>query len=158
MLTLVLKRFSMLVDSKVERDVPYPEHLDLWSYLYQGRGLGPLLYRLYTVLDHAGRTCHRGHCFCYLRAMGGPCLRKDDAQVNARYASVALSQCTYVLFYVQTTELERDGREARCPWREHKVAALTPRGVSEEPAHEAPVKHRSLEQWRLLQEQSRPKP
>lgn len=79
-LTLVLKPFSMLVDSKVERDVRYPEHLDLWSYLYQGHGLGPLLYRLYAVLDHAGRTCHRGHCFCYLQAVGGPCLRKDNAR------------------------------------------------------------------------------
>lgn len=91
-LTLVLKRFSMLVDSKVEQDVCYPEHL------YQGRGLGRLLYRLYAVLDHAGHTCHRGHCFCYLRAPGGPCLKKDGAQVNARYAPVALSQRAYVLF------------------------------------------------------------
>lgn len=73
-----------------------------------------------------------------------------------------------MLFYVQTSELEGGSGEARCPQTEHKVAASTSRGSetapsftgpgSEEPAQEAPIKHTSLQQWRLLQEQSRPKP
>uniref|UniRef100_G1Q2T5 USP domain-containing protein n=1 Tax=Myotis lucifugus TaxID=59463 RepID=G1Q2T5_MYOLU len=94
-LMLVLKRFLAPADSKVERDVRYPKRLDL----------RPLLYRLYAVLVHAGRTCHSGHYFCYVRATGGPWFKMDNAQVTTCDASVALSQCAYVLFYIQTSEL-----------------------------------------------------
>ncbi|EPQ05133.1 Ubiquitin carboxyl-terminal hydrolase 36 [Myotis brandtii] len=63
---LVLKCFSALADIKVERDVRYPERLNLRPYLSRGVGVGPLLYRFYAVLVHAGCTCHRGHYFCYV--------------------------------------------------------------------------------------------
>lgn len=167
-LTLVLKRFSALADSKVERDVRYPEHLDLRPYLSQGRRKGPLLYRLYAVLVHSGRTCHSGHYFCYVRTAGGQWFKMDDAQVTACDASVALSQRAYVLFYVQTSELEGDGEKPTCPGTAPKVAASTQRGPesapnftgpgSQEPAREAPGKHTSLEQRRRPQEPSRPEP
>ncbi|KAK1334697.1 hypothetical protein QTO34_004263 [Cnephaeus nilssonii] len=155
-LTLVLKRFSALADSKVERDVRYPEHLDLRPYLSQGRRAGPLLYRLYAVLVHSGRTCHSGHYFCYVRTAGGRWFKMDNAQVTACDASEALSQRAYVLFYVQTSELEGDSRGVDPTGPES--APNFPGPGSEEPAREAPVKHTSLEQRRRPQEPSRPKP
>ncbi|KAK1336452.1 hypothetical protein QTO34_002481, partial [Cnephaeus nilssonii] len=158
-LTLVLKRFSALTDSKVERDVRYPEHLDLRPYLSQGRRAGPLLYRLYAVLVHSGRTCHSGHYFCYVRTAGGRWFKMDDAQVTACDASEALSQRAYVLFYVQTSELEGDSGKPTCPGTEHKVAASTQRGPESAPNFTGPwSKEPAREQRRRPQEPSRPKP
>ncbi|KAK1327380.1 hypothetical protein QTO34_014985 [Cnephaeus nilssonii] len=158
-LTLVLKRFSALADSKVERDVRYPEHLDLRPYLSQGRHAGPLLYRLYAVLVHSGRTCHSGHYFCYVRTAGGRWFKMDDAQVTACDASEALSQRAYVLFYVQTSELEGDSGKPTCPGTEHKVAASTQRGPESAPNFTGPGSEEPVrEQRRRPQEPSRPKP
>ncbi|KAK1336453.1 hypothetical protein QTO34_002482 [Cnephaeus nilssonii] len=158
-LTLVLKRFSALADNKVEQDVCYPEHLDLRPYLSQGRRAGPLLYRLYAVLVHSGRTCHSGHYFCYVRTAGGPWFKMDDAQVTACDASEALSQRAYVLFYVQTSELEGDSGKRTCPRTEHKVAASTQRGPERAPNFTGPVSEEpAREQRQRPQEPSRPKP
>lgn len=92
-------------------------------------GAGPLLYRLYTMLVDARRSCHSGHYFCSVQVVTGRWFKLDDAQVTAYNASVALSQRAYVLFVVQTSELEGDSREACCPGSEHKVAASTPQGT-----------------------------
>ncbi|EPQ05132.1 hypothetical protein D623_10002031 [Myotis brandtii] len=62
----------------------------------------------------------------------------DDTQVTTCNASVALSQCAYVLFYVQTSELEGDSGEARCPGMEPEVATSTPRGPESAPHFTGP--------------------
>lgn len=165
-LTLVLKRFSALGEGKVERDVRYPEQLDVRPYLWRGRRALPPLYRLYAVLVHAGRTCQGGHYFCYVRTAGGGWFKMDDAQVSACDASVALSQRAYVLFYVQTSELEGDGANPRCPRTELKLApASTQRGPDSAPdfnftgpGYDEPAKHTSSEQRPRLPEPSRPEP
>ncbi|CAK6442151.1 unnamed protein product [Pipistrellus nathusii] len=163
-LTLVLKRFSALADGKLERDVHYPEQLDLRHYLSRGRRAHPLLYRLYAVLVHSGRTCHGGHYFCYVQTAGGGWFKMDDDQVTACDASIALSQCAYVLFYVQTSELEGEGENPDAPRLSTSTGRRPPNGTPQNapdftgPGSEKPVKHNDSEQRPRLQEPSRPKP
>ncbi|XP_053772692.1 ubiquitin carboxyl-terminal hydrolase 17-like protein 6 [Desmodus rotundus] len=172
-LILALKRFSHFTGRKTEKVVDYPERLDLQPYLSQPNS-GPLVYELYAVLVHAGRSCHSGHYFCFVKAADGQWFKMNDAKVTACDASSALRQRAYVLFYVQETELERGSasvsvsRKRRCLRSERKVLGSTQQGPeshssitgpgSECPVQENSVKRRTLEQRGLLQEPSRPKP
>ncbi|KAM8786906.1 ubiquitin carboxyl-terminal hydrolase 17-like protein 6 [Rhynchonycteris naso] len=171
-LILVLKRFSDFTGSKMEKEVQYPEHLDVRPYLSQ-QGAGPLAYELYAVLVHAGWTCHSGHYFCYIKATDGQWFKMDDAQVTACDVSSALSQRAYVLFYIQKKELGRDAGSAflsgelRCRGIEVRVMGSTQRGPArhshimgpglEKHVRDSSCKPTTLEEWRLFQEQSRPK-
>ncbi|XP_019507278.1 PREDICTED: ubiquitin carboxyl-terminal hydrolase 17-like protein 6 [Hipposideros armiger] len=172
-LIILLKRFSDFTGIKEEKAVQYPEHLDMQQYLSQ-QNAGPLVYSLYAVLVHAGWSCHNGHYFCYIKAGNGQWFKMDDAKVTACDISSALSQQAYVLFYIQKSELERDigsvslDVEPRCLGAEHTDMRATQqeperhssnRGPgSEEPKQKTSVKQITLQQWRLLQERSRPKP
>ncbi|KAM7111054.1 ubiquitin carboxyl-terminal hydrolase 17-like protein 6 [Molossus nigricans] len=172
-LLLVLKRFSDPTGSKVHKDVLYPERLDLRPHLGL-RSAGPLLYELCAVLVHAGRACDSGHYFCYVRAGDSRWFRMDDAQVTACDVSSALSQRAYVLFYVRKSEEEGDAGSAFVSGEpggrgsERRVKGSRQRGpeshsnlagpVLEEPVQEMSVKQITLAEWRLLQEQARPKP
>ncbi|XP_012501331.1 PREDICTED: ubiquitin carboxyl-terminal hydrolase 17-like protein 6 [Propithecus coquereli] len=110
-LILVLKRFSDITGNKIAKEVQYPECLDMRPYMSQQKG-GPLLYLLYAVLVHAGRSCESGHYFCYVKAGNGQWWKMDDAKVIACDISSVLSQQAYILFYIQKSELERDGGRA----------------------------------------------
>ncbi|XP_011375899.1 ubiquitin carboxyl-terminal hydrolase 17-like protein 13, partial [Pteropus vampyrus] len=172
-LILVLKRFSDFTGSKLAKEVQYPEHLDMRQYLSQ-QDAGPLEYELYAVLVHAGWTCRSGHYFCYIKAGNGQWFKMDDAKVTACDVSSALSQDAYVLFYIQKRELQRDGgsvsagEEQRCHWAEHTGTRATPQEPethsevtgpeAEEPERGTSGEQVTLEQWRLLQEQSRAEP
>ncbi|KAM5312329.1 ubiquitin carboxyl-terminal hydrolase 17-like protein 6 [Glossophaga mutica] len=171
-LILALKRFSAFTGSKTEKIVHYPECLDMQQYLSQ-QNTGPLVYELYAVLVHAGRNCHNGHYFSYIKAADGQWFKMNDAKVAACATSSALSQCAYVLFYIQESELERGhgsvsvSRKLRCLRTERKVLGSTQQGTeshsnvtgpgSECPVQETSVKYTTLEEWRRLQELSRPK-
>ncbi|ELK10055.1 ubiquitin carboxyl-terminal hydrolase 17-like protein 6 [Pteropus alecto] len=172
-LILVLKRFSDFTGSKLAKEVQYPEHLDMRQYLSQ-QDAGPLEYELYAVLVHAGGTCRSGHYFCYIKAGNGQWFKMDDAKVTACDVSSALSQDAYVLFYIQKRELQRDGgsvsagEEQRCHWAERTGTRATPQEPetdsevtgpeAEEPERGTSGEQVTLEQWRLLQEQSRAEP
>ncbi|XP_054421824.1 ubiquitin carboxyl-terminal hydrolase 17-like protein 6 [Pteronotus mesoamericanus] len=167
-LILALKRFSDFTGRKMEKDVHYPEHLDVGPYLSQ-LNTGPLVYELYAVLVHTGWTCHNGHYFCYVKAADSQWFTMNDTKVTACDASSALCQRAYVLFYIQKSDLERDGGSASIGLgTEPKVLGSTQRrpgshsnitGLElEGPTQDTSVKHISLEQWKLLQEQSRPMP
>ncbi|XP_038415131.1 ubiquitin carboxyl-terminal hydrolase 17-like protein 6 [Canis lupus familiaris] len=173
-LILVLRRFSDLTGNKMTKEVQYPERLDMQHYLSEQRA-GPLVYVLYAVLVHAGRSCHSGHYFCFVKAGNGQWYKMDDAKVSACDVTCALRQPAYVLFYMQKTDLERDlGRESV---EEGGLASpeADPTVVGEasgEPATDPSVNHPELEergeetsrqqmtldQWRCLQECNRPKP
>ncbi|XP_077704604.1 ubiquitin carboxyl-terminal hydrolase 17-like protein 17 [Canis aureus] len=173
-LILVLRRFSDLTGNKMTKEVQYPERLDMQHCLSEQRA-GPLVYVLYAVLVHAGRSCHSGHYFCFVKAGNGQWYKMDDAKVSACDVTCALRQPAYVLFYMQKTDLERDlGRESveegglASPEADPTVVG----GASGEPATDPSVnlpeleergeetsrQQMTLDQWRCLQECNRPKP
>ncbi|XP_077706520.1 ubiquitin carboxyl-terminal hydrolase 17-like protein 17 [Canis aureus] len=173
-LILVLRRFSDLTGNKMTKEVQYPERLDMQHYLSEQRA-GPLVYVLYAVLVHAGRSCHSGHYFCFVKAGNGQWYKMDDAKVSACDVTCALRQPAYLLFYMQKTDLERDlGRESV---KEGGLASpkADPTVVSEasgeptmdpsvnlpeleERGEETSRQQMTLDQWRCLQECNHPKP
>ncbi|XP_006178316.2 ubiquitin carboxyl-terminal hydrolase 17-like protein 6 [Camelus ferus] len=172
-LILVLKRFTDFTGGKVGKKVCYPECLDLSPYMSEQEA-GPLDYVLYAVLVHSGWSCHRGHYFCYVKAGNGQWYRMDDAKVTACDGTSALSQSAYVLFYVQKSELEGDGKGVSTGQEAASLGA-EPTGMaaahqepdrdssvrvpgSEEQLEDTETPEVTLEQWRCLQELSRPKP
>ena len=173
-LILVLRRFSDLTGNKMTKEVQYPERLDMQHYLSEQRA-GPLVYVLYAVLVHAGRSCHSGHYFCFVKAGNGQWYKMNDAKVSACDVTCALRQPAYVLFYMQKTDLERDlGRESvkegglASPEADPTVVGeasgepATDPSVNlpelEERGEETSRQQMTLDQWRCLQECNRPKP
>nr|XP_014685211.2 ubiquitin carboxyl-terminal hydrolase 17-like protein 6 [Equus asinus] len=172
-LMLLLKRFSNFTGSKMPKDVQYPEYLDMQQYMSQ-QNSGPLLYVLYAVLVHAGWSCHNGHYFCYIKAGNGQWYKMDDAKVTACDVTSALSQCAYVLFYIQKSELERDSGSVFIDGKPRSLVADDATMVaakweperdssvrvpeSEKHMGDTSVKQITLDQWRSLQEHKRLKP
>ncbi|XP_075853382.1 ubiquitin carboxyl-terminal hydrolase 17-like protein 6 [Microcebus murinus] len=172
-LMLVLKRFSGVTGNKIAKEVQYPECLDMQPYMSQ-RNRGPLVYLLYAVLVHAGSSCQSGHYFCYVKAGNGQWYKMDDAKVTACHISSVLSQPAYLLFYIQKSELGRDGgcasrgKKPRARGAEDTDKGETQRelksdsGVKipefEERLEKTATTELSLDQWKCLLEQNRPKP
>ncbi|XP_027290031.1 ubiquitin carboxyl-terminal hydrolase 17-like protein B isoform X2 [Cricetulus griseus] len=165
-LLLVLNRSSDSAGGKTDRKVRYPESLDLRPYMSQSNR-GPLVYALYAVLVHAGATCHSGHYFCYVRAGNGKWYKMDDSTVTRCEVASVLSESAYLLFYVQGTDGRGDsvnrpvgtGNKAHAGkgWqKKHKrrscVQATEPCREREEAAAQA----KSLDQWKVLEENKRP--
>ena len=127
---------------------------------------GRLGYVLYAVLVHSGWSCERGHYFCYVRAGNGQWYKMDDAKVTACDETAALSQSAYVLFYAREGAWEGGaGGGAAAPVGADPTEPGQPAGDasgrapgSEESPGDTEVEGMSVEQWRRLQEHSRPKP
>uniref|UniRef100_A0A8C6YVD4 Ubiquitin carboxyl-terminal hydrolase n=1 Tax=Nothoprocta perdicaria TaxID=30464 RepID=A0A8C6YVD4_NOTPE len=102
-LTISLKRFANFTGGKINKDVKYPEYLDLRAYMSQSIG-EPLLYALYAVLVHSGVNCHAGHYFCYIKAGNGLWYQMNDASVVLCDIKTVLSQQAYLLFYIRDSE------------------------------------------------------
>ncbi|XP_069340879.1 ubiquitin carboxyl-terminal hydrolase 17-like protein 6 [Eulemur rufifrons] len=172
-LILVLKRFSDITGNKIAKEVQYPECLDMQPYMSQQKR-GPLIYLLYAVLVHAGRSCQSGHYFCYVKAGNGQWYKMDDAKVTACDISSVLSQHAYVLFYIQKSELERDGGRAsieekpRAHGAEDTDIGATQGGLNRDSCIKVPelevhfgkttTRELSLHQWKCLLEQNRSEP
>ncbi|XP_047404541.1 ubiquitin carboxyl-terminal hydrolase 17-like protein 6 [Sciurus carolinensis] len=171
-LMLVLKRFSVLTGDKIAKQVLYPECLDMQPYMAQ-QSSGPLAYALYAVLVHAGVSCHSGHYYCYIKAGNGQWYKMDDAKVVACDITCVLSQCAYILFYVQKSELEPDSgsvsldREPSAVGTEDSVLGVAQGELqgdscshmeeSEEPLGGTVARQLTLDLWKFLQEQNQPK-
>ncbi|NXG50379.1 UBP36 hydrolase, partial [Psilopogon haemacephalus] len=97
-LTVALKRFAPFGEGKISKAVSYPTLLNIRPYLSVPQG-DPLLYRLYAVLVHAGRSCHAGHYYCYVQASCGQWYLMDDEQVCPADIQEVLEQQPYLLFY-----------------------------------------------------------
>ncbi|XP_055980685.1 ubiquitin carboxyl-terminal hydrolase 17-like protein 6 [Sorex fumeus] len=171
-LMLVLKRFCQDGGgAKLAGHVRYPECLDVGGCTSE-RQEGPLVYALYAVLVHTGWDSHSGHYLCYVRAADGQWYQMDDAKVSACDVSRVLSQQAYVLFYAQKAEWERGGGDwgwagpdgpgcvssgipGEHPGRPDSEREPSASGHPESGEDSSGL---SLDCWRRLQEQSRPKP
>uniref|UniRef100_A0A8C6J7W8 Ubiquitin carboxyl-terminal hydrolase n=1 Tax=Melopsittacus undulatus TaxID=13146 RepID=A0A8C6J7W8_MELUD len=103
-LTITLKRFSAFTGGKINKDVKYPEYLDLRAYMSQSMG-EPLIYSLYAVLVHSGSTCNAGHYICFIKAGNGFWYQMNDAIVERSDTETVLNQQAYLLFYIRRYDL-----------------------------------------------------
>uniref|UniRef100_A0A8V5GWB2 Ubiquitin carboxyl-terminal hydrolase n=2 Tax=Melopsittacus undulatus TaxID=13146 RepID=A0A8V5GWB2_MELUD len=101
-LIITLKRFSAFTGGKINKDVKYPEYLDLRAYMSQSMG-EPLIYSLYAVLVHSGSTCNEGHYICFIKAGNGFWYRMNDAIVERSDTETVLNQQAYLLFYIRVS-------------------------------------------------------
>ncbi|GAB0196613.1 ubiquitin carboxyl-terminal hydrolase 42 [Grus japonensis] len=93
-LTISLKRFANFTGGKINKDVKYPEYLDLRAYMSQSIG-EPLIYALYAVLVHSGFNCNAGHYLCFIKAGNGLWYRMNDASVDLSDIKTVLNQQAY---------------------------------------------------------------
>ncbi|KAM6407695.1 ubiquitin carboxyl-terminal hydrolase 42 [Rhynochetos jubatus] len=103
-LTISLKRFANFTGGKINKDVKYPEYLDLRAYMSQSIGES-LVYALYAVLVHSGFNCNAGHYLCFIKAGNGLWYRMNDASVELSDIKTVLNQQAYVLFYIRRYDL-----------------------------------------------------
>ncbi|NXL44681.1 UBP42 hydrolase, partial [Podilymbus podiceps] len=128
-LTLSLKRFANYSGGKINKDVKYPEYLDLRAYMSQSIG-EPLIYALYAVLVHNGFNCTAGHYLCFIKAANGLWYRMNDASVELSDIKTVLTQQAYVLFYIRRYDLTLGERSFYIPAPSYPRSFLSQRGTN----------------------------
>ncbi|NXG01563.1 UBP42 hydrolase, partial [Sakesphorus luctuosus] len=128
-LTISLKRFANFTGGKINKDVKYPEYLDLRAYMSQSIG-EPLIYALYAVLVHSGFNCNAGHYLCFIKAGNGLWYRMNDASVELSDIKTVLNQQAYVLFYIRRYDLTLGERAFFLPAPSYPRPFLGQRGAS----------------------------
>ncbi|NXE73220.1 UBP42 hydrolase, partial [Cochlearius cochlearius] len=126
-LTISLKRFANFTGGKINKDVKYPEYLDLRAYMSQSIG-EPLIYALYAVLVHSGFNCNAGHYLCFIKAGNGLWYRMNDASVDLSDIKTVLNQQAYVLFYIRRYDLTLGERAFYLPAPSYPRSFLGQRG------------------------------
>ncbi|KAM6299252.1 ubiquitin carboxyl-terminal hydrolase 42-like [Aegotheles albertisi] len=132
-LTISLKRFANFTGGKINKDVKYPEYLDLRAYMSQSIG-EPLIYALYAVLVHSGFNCNAGHYICYIKAANGHWYRMNDASVEVSDIKSVLNQQAYVLFYIRRYDLTLGERAFYLPAPTYPRSFLGQRGTNSKQA------------------------
>ncbi|NWI55153.1 UBP42 hydrolase, partial [Calyptomena viridis] len=127
-LTISLKRFANFTGGKINKDVKYPEYLDLRAYMSQSIG-EPLIYALYAVLVHSGFNCNAGHYLCFIKAGNGLWYRMNDASVELSDIKTVLNQQAYVLFYIRRYDLTLGDRAFYLPAPSYPRPFLGQRGA-----------------------------
>uniref|UniRef100_A0A8C0W025 Ubiquitin carboxyl-terminal hydrolase n=1 Tax=Castor canadensis TaxID=51338 RepID=A0A8C0W025_CASCN len=171
-LILVLKRFCDFTGVKIGRVVQYPECIDMQPYMSH-QNTEPLVYVLYAVLVHAGLSCHSGHYLCYIKAGNGHWYEMDDAKVTPCGITSVLNRQAYVLFYVQKSELNGHSIGfSHCEEQSLLEVADQDMGAQQRELHrpsnmqvgescghkeDSATKEITLDQWKILQQQNRPK-
>ncbi|XP_074973592.1 germ cell-less protein-like 1 [Phalacrocorax aristotelis] len=128
-LTVCLKRFDDFTGGKISKVVEYPEYLDLRPYMSHAAG-EPLLYSLYAVLVHRGRSCYNGHYFCYTKASSGMWYKMDDESVDRCGIDTVLRQQAYLLFYIRCSDPKPGEMAASSPAPSHARSFLSLWGSS----------------------------
>ncbi|XP_032053792.1 ubiquitin carboxyl-terminal hydrolase 42 isoform X1 [Aythya fuligula] len=128
-LTISLKRFANFTGGKINKEVKYPEYLDLRAYMSQSIG-EPLLYALYAVLVHNGINCHAGHYVCYIKAGNGLWYQMNDANVVRTDIKTVLGQQAYLLFYIRRYDLTLGERAFYLPAPSYPRSFLGQRGAN----------------------------
>ncbi|NXF95921.1 UBP42 hydrolase, partial [Eubucco bourcierii] len=132
-LTISLKRFANFTGGKINKDVKYPEYLDLRAYMSQSIG-EPLIYALYAVLVHSGFNCNAGHYLCFIKAGNGLWYRMNDAEVEVSDIKTVLTQQAYVLFYIRRYDLTLGERAFYLPAPSYPRSFLGQRGANSKQA------------------------
>ncbi|PKU43250.1 ubiquitin carboxyl-terminal hydrolase 42 [Limosa lapponica baueri] len=132
-LTISLKRFANFTGGKINKDVKYPEYLDLRAYMSQSMG-EPLIYALYAVLVHSGFNCNAGHYLCFIKAGNGLWYRMNDASVELSDIKTVLNQQAYVLFYIRRYDLTLGERAFYLPAPSYPRSFLGQRGANSKQA------------------------
>ncbi|NXP80544.1 UBP42 hydrolase, partial [Ramphastos sulfuratus] len=132
-LTISLKRFANFTGGKINKDVKYPEYLDLRAYMSQSIG-EPLIYALYAVLVHSGFNCNAGHYLCFIKAGNGLWYRMNDAAVELSDIKTVLTQQAYVLFYIRRYDLTLGERAFYLPAPSYPRSFLGQRGANSKQA------------------------
>uniref|UniRef100_A0A8C8EDP1 Ubiquitin carboxyl-terminal hydrolase n=1 Tax=Otus sunia TaxID=257818 RepID=A0A8C8EDP1_9STRI len=132
-LTLSLKRFANFTGGKINKDVKYPEYLDLRAYMSQSIG-EPLIYSLYAVLVHTGFGTNAGHYICFIKAGNGLWYRMNDATVELSDIKTVLSQQAYVLFYIRRYDLTLGEHAFYVPAPSYSRSFLGQRGANSKQA------------------------
>ncbi|KAM6379190.1 ubiquitin carboxyl-terminal hydrolase 42 isoform 1-T2 [Pluvialis apricaria] len=132
-LTISLKRFANFTGGKINKDVKYPEYLDLRAYMSQSIG-EPLIYALYAVLVHSGFNCNAGHYLCFIKAGNGLWYRMNDASVDLSDIKTVLNQQAYVLFYIRRYDLTLGERAFYLPAPSYPRSFLGQRGANSKQA------------------------
>ncbi|NXG21793.1 UBP42 hydrolase, partial [Grallaria varia] len=132
-LTISLKRFANFTGGKINKDVKYPEYLDLRAYMSQSIG-EPLIYALYAVLVHSGFNCNAGHYLCFIKAGNGLWYRMNDASVELSDIKTVLNQQAYVLFYIRRYDLTLGERAFYLPAPSYPRPFLGQRGANNKQA------------------------
>ncbi|NXY05719.1 UBP42 hydrolase, partial [Pteruthius melanotis] len=99
-LTVCLGRADERTHRKISQVVEYPEYLDLRPYMSDTAGEA-VLYSLYAVVVHSGRTCLQGHFYCYTKASNGQWYEMNDVTVDSCGIHTVLGQQAYMLFYAR---------------------------------------------------------
>ncbi|NXC38197.1 UBP42 hydrolase, partial [Penelope pileata] len=132
-LTISLKRFANFTGGKINKEVKYPEYLDLRAYMSQSIG-EPLLYALYAVLVHSGVNSHAGHYFCFIKAADGLWYQMNDATVVQSNIKTVLGQQAYLLFYIRRYDLTLGERAFYLPAPSYPRSFLGQRGANSKQA------------------------
>ncbi|XP_033921214.1 ubiquitin carboxyl-terminal hydrolase 42 [Melopsittacus undulatus] len=132
-LTISLKRFANFTGGKINKDVKYPEYLDLRAYMSQSMG-EPLIYALYAVLVHSGFNCNAGHYICFIKAGNGFWYRMNDAIVERSDIKTVLNQQAYLLFYIRRYDLTLGERGFYLPAPSYPRSFLGQRGSNSKQA------------------------
>lgn len=97
-LTLQLKRFDHM--GKIDKFVGFSEKLNLRPYMSQKQG-PPVLFKLYGVVVHSGRSTNSGHYFSFVRNPMDQWHLMDDNRVCTVSPKSVLQTSAYVLFYIR---------------------------------------------------------
>jgi len=106
-LQLHLKRFGDFGGGGNDKDshqVTFTELLDVRPYMMQGveSRINTLLYTLYAVIVHTGRSMWGGHYFAYVRDSKGAWFKMNDHKVSPVSLNEVLRTQAYMLFYART--------------------------------------------------------
>lgn len=98
-LTIHMKRFTPF-GRKIVNPVRYDEQLDLQPYMSDGQ-FGPT-YRLFGVINHAGKGPNSGHYYAYVKSVKGRWYEMNDESVEPRHSGMA-ERNAYILLYIRET-------------------------------------------------------
>lgn len=101
-LTIYFNRFefSHSQTNKISTFVPYPEKLNIRSYMTNKKSDKPIWYFLNAVIVHDSNVTDNGHYYCYNKDRYGNWYLMDDEKVQKVTLEDVLNQQAYILFYV----------------------------------------------------------
>ncbi|XP_075919848.1 uncharacterized protein LOC142922793 isoform X3 [Petromyzon marinus] len=111
-LTVSIKRYN-LYGVKINRNITYPEHLDMQPFTSTSQG-EPAIYSLYSVLVHKGADSNRGHYYCYNKISDGQWCCMNDSIVRHVDTKAVMNEQAYMLFYIRSPELNAPPADSYC--------------------------------------------